>query len=114
MASPPEKVEVAVADEATKFVHVIVEVAVIAVEEFRFPDIRTSPCTEKVAEGEVVPIPTLPLSKMVTRSVLLLSVMVKTMPEPEPAPVIENLAEGGEVPIPRAPAKVEVAVVEVA
>src|SRR3989338_1930839 len=61
----------------------------------------TLPKTSNLWEGAVVPMPTLPLSKMANLWVLEESVVKKEIPVPVPAPLMVNLEfiEGAEIPI---------------
>ena len=81
IASPPAKVEVADALDATKFAAVMVEVAVMPDTEVMFPEISAFPCTLKVVAGEVVPIPTLPPAVILILSDGAVSVITSLVPK---------------------------------
>src|SRR3989338_11544021 len=73
----------------------------------RVPELVTAtlPKTSNFWEGLVVPMPTLPLSKMANLWVLEESVVKKERLAPVPAPLMVNLEfiEGAEIPIPTLP-----------
>src|SRR3989338_11044771 len=73
----------------------------------RVPELVTAtlPKTSNFWEGAVVPMPTLPLSKMANLWVLEESVVKKERLAPVPAPLMVNreFIEGAEIPIPTLP-----------
>ena len=69
----------------------------------RFESRYASPARESLEEGEVVPMPSTPLFKNVSRSLLFESASTNERVAPRPSPVKENLADGDVVPIPTNP-----------
>ena len=76
-----------------------VPVAVIFATLEMFPEIRALPWTDNFCDGDVVPMPTDPLSRTWNKVVEALLTKEKSCPAPVPEAQRENLEYGEDVPI---------------